>query len=60
MEWSRDDQAGGGTYIRPLKYKCLLLKVQSASEERGKRGVSSERFRMAQRTRGSVAEDDWM
>ena len=30
------------------------------SEECGKRGVSSDRFRIARSTRGSVEEDDWM
>ena len=30
------------------------------SEDRGKRGVSSDKFWMARSTRGSVEDDDWM
>ena len=29
MEWRREEHAAGGTYMRPLKYRWSLLKVQS-------------------------------
>ena len=52
---------GGGTYVHlSFIYRCPLSKVQSASKERGKRGVSLDKFWMARSTRGSVEEENWI
>ena len=60
MEWRREERAVGGTYIRPLKYKCPLSNVQSWMVERGNRGDPSVRLARVQRTRGSEEEEDLM